>query len=117
MRARTSSDLVAPIARAELVGELAVARAGELAADEREALALGQAADLGDDAGELLARLGAGGRVAVGGGATSERRSSPSVGRSRRAQVVEGAVADDHVEPGAQRHRAVAGAQGGEARG
>jgi hypothetical protein len=83
-----------------------VGLAGELAREQRLALARGQAPDLGDEPAQ---------RVAPGdllGGARRERhRDRHDVVEAVRAlgpaQLVDRAVADDHVEPRAERDPAV----------
>jgi hypothetical protein len=83
----------------------------ELAHEQRRALLLGQAADVLDQPGEVLAPLGLLDRVV-------ERlaRDVEHLGgrRDRAAQVVDAAVVGDAVEPRAHVHLAVVGAQGAE---
>ena len=93
---------------AERAGELRVGEALELAHQQRRALLLGQAAHVVDQAAEVLAALGLGQRVVQ-----RRARDVHDVGRGRRhaAELVDAAVVGDAVEPGAQRHGPVVGAQ------
>ena len=95
---------------AERLGELRVAQAVHLAHEQRRALLLGQPADVGDQAAQVVAALGVGRRVVQ-----RPARGLEEVDRGRHglAQMVDAAVVRDAVQPGAQRHRAVADAQRG----
>ena len=94
------SDFVAGtvVCRARAVSAEA---AVELAHDEGHPLAFGQPADLGDEPAHLVAAR----RSAPAGSGAGTAKSADLVVKSSRcagdAQLVEGAVADDHVEPGA----------------
>ena len=56
-RARTSSDLTAGTVTSSAVGEVGVGHAVDLAHQQRRALLVGQAADVGDQAAQVLAPL------------------------------------------------------------
>ena len=89
-------------------------RAVELAHDERQALALGQAADLGDDVGEQRALGGPQRRVGVHVGAGVVELLEVRGDALRPPQVVHRPVADDHVQPRLEVHLVGRGAQAGE---
>ena len=109
IRARTSSDLTAGRLTSSDVAMLRVAEPFELAHQEGRALLVGKAPEVVDQAGAGVSRppLCDGRVVAVG------RRHLELLGRhrGRPAQLVDAAVVRDAVEPGAQRDRAVVGAQ------
>ena len=107
-RARTSSDFTAGTVTSSAVGEVGVGHAVDLAHQQRRALLLGQAADVGDQAAQVLAPLGVLERVVQ----RRARHLEDVGGRGHRAaQVVDAAVVGDAVEPGAHVDRALVGAQ------
>ena len=95
---------------AERLGELGVAQAVHLAHEQRRALLLGQPADVGDQAAQVVAALRVDRRVVQ-----RPARGLEEVDRGRHglAQMVDAAVVRDAVQPGAQRHRPVVDAQRG----
>jgi hypothetical protein len=94
--------------RLERDGEVGVGQALELAHEQRGALLVGQALDVGDQAAQVVAALGLGERV-------GQRRAGDleDIGgrRDRTAQVVDAAVVGHAVQPGLQDDRAIVHAQ------
>ena len=95
----------------ERVGEVGVGHAVDLAHEQRRALLLGQAADVGDQAAQVLAPLRVLERVVQRG---ARHLEDVRGGRHRAAQVVDAAVVGDAVEPRAHVDGALVGAQGAE---
>ena len=89
-------------------GEVGVRHAVDLAHQQRRALLLGQAADVGDQPAQVLAALGLLDRVVQ---RLARDLEDLGGGRDRAAQVVDAAVVGDAVEPRAHVHLAVVGAQ------
>ena len=92
-------------------GEVGVGHAVDLAHQQRRALLVGEAADVGDQAAQVLAPLRVLERVVQRGPRHLEHVGG---GRHRAAQVVDAAVVGDAVEPRADVDRALVGAQGAE---
>ncbi len=91
-------------------GELGVGHPGELSHQQRRALLIGQAADIGDQAAERFALLGLCDRVVD---RRADERDELRRRRTRSAQLVDAAVVGDSEQPRPQRQVRSVGAEAG----